>query len=323
MCGTHDNRSRWHQAWCTERDGYLRVFELPSLYYTGHIDWILLRWWPTEAILIRSSGLLWWHPQLPDPRWEDLDQLLGPAQWLSHSRLKMHWPCWDHMIPPTYIKYLVIEISCVILVVTSWLLFEFSGFDYILNFLFVFVTALLIFWRTKLDGQPSHVLWIGYPPSVRIGEQMLHNGMIIFGEVETIRSFPSQEYSCVEFRSVDDARRAKEGLQSYLFDDPRISIMYSSSDVGPTKDYTGFHPSTQHQRLYWISIMSQSGDTLTLERIATLSSLLLSNGPGTTFYLTLLQTYRTWQWHFPTNLTHNFPYHQKVTCFQKVVQGSI
>ncbi|KAI8537476.1 hypothetical protein RHMOL_Rhmol09G0026300 [Rhododendron molle] len=95
--------------------------------------------------------------------------------------------------------------------------------------------ALSIFWRTKLDGQPRHVLWIGYPPSVRIGEQMLHNGMIIFGEVETIRSFPSQDYSCVEFRSVDDARHAKEGLQGYLFDDPRISIMYSSSDARPCK----------------------------------------------------------------------------------------
>lgn len=115
-------------------------------------------------------------------------------------------------------------------------------FDNIVNFLFLFVTALSIFWKTKLDGQPHHVLWIGYPPSVRNGEQLLHNAMLIFGEVETIRSFPPLDYSCVEFRSVDDAWREKEGLRCYLFNDPKISIMNSSSDVGPTEDYSGFHP---------------------------------------------------------------------------------
>lgn len=91
----------------------------------------------------------------------------------------------------------------------------------------------------KGEGQPSKVLWVGYPPSLQIDEQMLHNAMILFGEIERIKSFPLRHYSFVEFRSVDEARRAKEGLQGRLFNDPRISIMFSSSDLAPGKDFTG------------------------------------------------------------------------------------
>ncbi|KAJ7980678.1 Flowering time control protein FPA [Quillaja saponaria] len=100
----------------------------------------------------------------------------------------------------------------------------------------------------KGDGQPSNVLWIGYPPSVQIDEQMLHNAMILFGEIERIKSFPSRHYSFVEFRSVDEACRAKEGLQGRLFNDPRITIMFSSSDLAPGKDYPGLFPGSKEQR---------------------------------------------------------------------------
>ncbi|XP_019053496.1 PREDICTED: flowering time control protein FPA isoform X2 [Nelumbo nucifera] len=85
----------------------------------------------------------------------------------------------------------------------------------------------------RREGQPSNILWIGYPPSVQVDEQMLHNAMILFGEIERIKSFPSRHYSFVEFRSVDEARRAKEGLQGRLFNDPRIQIMFSSSELAP------------------------------------------------------------------------------------------
>ncbi|XVE81023.1 hypothetical protein DITRI_Ditri15bG0029500 [Diplodiscus trichospermus] len=93
----------------------------------------------------------------------------------------------------------------------------------------------------KGDGQPSKVLWVGYPPSVLIDEQMLHNAMILFGEIERIKSFPSRHYAFVEFRSVDEARRAKEGLQGRLFNDPRITIMFSSSELAPGKDLSSFY----------------------------------------------------------------------------------
>ncbi|KAG1363699.1 flowering time control protein FPA [Cocos nucifera] len=90
----------------------------------------------------------------------------------------------------------------------------------------------------RRDGHPSHVLWIGYPPSVQIDEQKLHNAMILFGEIERIKCFPSRNYSFVEFRSIDEARRAKEGLQGRLFNDPRIQILYSCSELAPGKDNT-------------------------------------------------------------------------------------
>ncbi|WOL11522.1 flowering time control protein FPA [Canna indica] len=98
------------------------------------------------------------------------------------------------------------------------------------------------------DGYPSNILWIGYPPSVQIDEQMLHNAMILFGEIEKIRCFPSRHYSFVEFRSIDEARRAKEGLQGRLFNDPRIQILFSSSDFVPIKDNaTPFIGITSHR----------------------------------------------------------------------------
>ncbi|CAI0541061.1 unnamed protein product [Linum tenue] len=94
----------------------------------------------------------------------------------------------------------------------------------------------------RREGQPSKVLWVGYPPALQIDEQMLHNAMILFGEIERIKSFPSRHYSFVEFRSVDEARRAKEGLQGRLFNDPRITIMFSSSGSAPGKEYSNYYP---------------------------------------------------------------------------------
>ncbi|KAJ4967999.1 hypothetical protein NE237_014700 [Protea cynaroides] len=100
----------------------------------------------------------------------------------------------------------------------------------------------------RRGGQPSNILWIGYPPSVQIDEQMLHNAMILFGEIERIKSFPARHYSFVEFRSVDEARRAKEGLQGRLFNDPRIQILFSSSEAAPGKDSPGFYPGIKGPR---------------------------------------------------------------------------
>ncbi|WJX11967.1 hypothetical protein P8452_02512 [Trifolium repens] len=100
----------------------------------------------------------------------------------------------------------------------------------------------------KGDGQPSNILWIGYPPNVQIDEQMLHNAMILFGEIERIKSVPSRNYSFVEFRSVDEARCAKEGLQGRLFNDPRIAINFSNGDQGHGKDYPGFYPGSNWPR---------------------------------------------------------------------------
>lgn len=105
-----------------------------------------------------------------------------------------------------------------------------------------------------LDGhkgsgeQPSNVLVISYPPVVHIDEQMLHNAMILFGEIDNIRSFPARYYSLVEFRSVEEAQLAKDGLQGRLFNDPRISIVYSNDEHTPNKDITCFHPAIKGPR---------------------------------------------------------------------------
>ncbi|KAJ4772422.1 RNA binding protein [Rhynchospora pubera] len=93
----------------------------------------------------------------------------------------------------------------------------------------------------NIGNHPTNVLWIGYPPNVKIDEQLLHNAMILFGEIERIKCFPERRYAFVEFRSTDEARRAKEGLQGRLFNDPRIRIVYSNSGARP--DYVTYEES--------------------------------------------------------------------------------
>ncbi|KAK2417274.1 RNA binding protein [Trifolium repens] len=72
--------------------------------------------------------------------------------------------------------------------------------------------------------------------------------MILFGEIERIKSVPSRNYSFVEFTSVDEAHRAKEGLQGRLFNDPRITINFSNGVQGHGKDYPGFYPGSNGPR---------------------------------------------------------------------------
>lgn len=93
-------------------------------------------------------------------------------------------------------------------------------------------------------GQQSKVLRIRYPPSLPVDEQMLHNAMILFGEIENIKAFPSRHYAFVVFRSIDEARRAKEGLQGRLFGNPRIEITFSNSEFTATKDDVDFFSSS-------------------------------------------------------------------------------
>ncbi|GMH28568.1 hypothetical protein Nepgr_030411 [Nepenthes gracilis] len=92
------------------------------------------------------------------------------------------------------------------------------------------------------EGQPSKVLWVRYPPSVVIDEKMLYNAMILYGEIERIKSFPTRNYSFVEFRSVEEATRAKESLQGRLFNNPRISIKFFSSELAPSQDLNPLYP---------------------------------------------------------------------------------
>ncbi|XP_027773716.1 flowering time control protein FPA-like [Solanum pennellii] len=73
---------------------------------------------------------------------------------------------------------------------------------------------------------PSKVLCISYPPTVHADNNMIHNAMILLGEINRIKTFNDKNFSLVEFRSVEEAQRAREGLQGKLFNDPRITIEY-------------------------------------------------------------------------------------------------
>ncbi|KAH9623295.1 hypothetical protein KSS87_006098 [Heliosperma pusillum] len=96
----------------------------------------------------------------------------------------------------------------------------------------------------RKGDNPSKVLWVGYPPSVHVDEEMLHNAMILHGEIEKVKCYYGRNYAFVEFRSIEEARRAKEALQGRLFNDPRIAIMFSNSSLAPGKDvdpnFSGF-----------------------------------------------------------------------------------
>ncbi|KAL8098197.1 hypothetical protein AgCh_031094 [Apium graveolens] len=100
----------------------------------------------------------------------------------------------------------------------------------------------------KGDGQPSKILWVSYPPSFPMDKQMLHNAMILFGEIEGITLFPSGSYSLVEFRSVEEAKLAKEGLEGRLFSDPRILILYSNSEAVPSNGQSSFYSEVEGPR---------------------------------------------------------------------------
>eukprot|EP00250_Pteridium_aquilinum_P004236 c14462_g1_i1 orf=152-2680(+) len=89
--------------------------------------------------------------------------------------------------------------------------------------------------RVSKEGVPSETLWIGFPPPSRVDEEGLRKAFILFGEVERITTFPDRSYCFVQFRNVDEATRAKEGLQGRLLNDPRILIRFSSNEVVPKR----------------------------------------------------------------------------------------
>ncbi|GAB2265595.1 hypothetical protein Dimus_000636 [Dionaea muscipula] len=82
----------------------------------------------------------------------------------------------------------------------------------------------------------SKVLLVSYPPSVVMDENMLYNSMILYGEIEGIKSFPARNYTLIEFRSVEEAWRAKESLEGRLLNDPRITIIFSAGESAPVND---------------------------------------------------------------------------------------
>ncbi|KAI5662131.1 hypothetical protein M9H77_21454 [Catharanthus roseus] len=82
------------------------------------------------------------------------------------------------------------------------------------------------------DGEPSEVLWIGFPAQLKVDEFILRKAFAPFGEIDKITAFPGRTYAFVRFRNVMAASRAKETLQGKLFGNPRVHICFAKSESG-------------------------------------------------------------------------------------------
>lgn len=82
------------------------------------------------------------------------------------------------------------------------------------------------------NTEPSVVLWIGFPASLKVDEMILRKTFSPFGEIEKITAFPGRSYAFVRFRSEISARRAKDNLQGKLFGNPRVHISFAKSETG-------------------------------------------------------------------------------------------
>lgn len=86
------------------------------------------------------------------------------------------------------------------------------------------------------EAQPTNVLWVGFPVSYKvIDEEALKQAMAAFGVVTKIKIFQTRQYAFVEFASVAEAYNAKMNLDGHLFNDHRIQILFSNSELAPNK----------------------------------------------------------------------------------------
>ncbi|XP_039041358.1 flowering time control protein FPA-like [Hibiscus syriacus] len=100
------------------------------------------------------------------------------------------------------------------------------------------------------SGDPSEVLWIGFPASLKVDEMILKKAFSPFGEIEKITVFPGRSYAFVRFTRLSAACRAKETLQGKLFGNPRVHICFAKSDGGSSSGGRGSvnSPNSPHFR---------------------------------------------------------------------------
>ncbi|KAF5741349.1 flowering time control protein FPA [Tripterygium wilfordii] len=89
------------------------------------------------------------------------------------------------------------------------------------------------------NGEPSEVLWIGFPSLLKVDEMSLRKAFSPFGEIEKITVFPGRTYAFVQFGNVISACRAKETLQGKLFGNPHVLICFARSETGPSNSGRG------------------------------------------------------------------------------------
>lgn len=77
------------------------------------------------------------------------------------------------------------------------------------------------------------MLWVGFPLLSKVDEEGLRRAFVPYGEVERVKTFPGRTYAFVQFKNVEEATRAKDALEGKLFNDPRVHIRFSNSEIGP------------------------------------------------------------------------------------------
>lgn len=91
------------------------------------------------------------------------------------------------------------------------------------------------------DAEPSEVLYIGFPATLKVDEGLLMEVFSPFGDIAKVTIFPGRSYAFVQFRSLMAARKAKETLQGKLFGNPRVHISFAKSE--PSSSSSGRGPS--------------------------------------------------------------------------------
>uniref|UniRef100_A0A1J3JHW7 Flowering time control protein FPA n=1 Tax=Noccaea caerulescens TaxID=107243 RepID=A0A1J3JHW7_NOCCA len=90
------------------------------------------------------------------------------------------------------------------------------------------------------NGEPSDVLYIGFPASLKVDEALLRKVFAPFGDITKVTIFPGRSYAFVQFRNLMAACNAKETLQGKLFGNPRVHISFAKSE--PSSSSSGRGP---------------------------------------------------------------------------------
>ncbi|MED6185444.1 hypothetical protein PIB30_057153 [Stylosanthes scabra] len=122
--------------------------------------------------------------------------------------------------------------------------------------------------KSKLSDkspEPSEILWIGFPASLKVDESILRKSFSPFGEIVKITAFPGRTYAFVRFRSITSARRAKDNLNGKLFGNPRVHICFAKSEAGPSSSGRGSYNAPQSP-LYRSSGHEGLADDVSMDR---------------------------------------------------------
>jgi hypothetical protein len=106
--------------------------------------------------------------------------------------------------------------------------------------------------KRNRSTEPREVLWIGFPPGLKIDEAALWEAFLPFGEILRITTFPGRTYAFVQYTSVSAACRAKEALQGKLFNNPRVSICFSRNEGVAEVGKHSFVPPYSPQSSAWL-----------------------------------------------------------------------